>query len=31
MTGVPTFVKSSVIDAPVDVVFGFHERDEVMP
>lgn len=28
--GVPTFVKSVLIDAPRDVVFGFHERDDAL-
>ncbi len=30
MTDVPTFVKSSIINAPVDVVFGFHEREDAL-
>jgi ligand-binding SRPBCC domain-containing protein len=28
---VPIFVKSVVIDAPVGVVFGFHEREDALP
>lgn len=31
MSGVPTFVKSSLIDAPVSTVFAFHERDDALP
>jgi len=27
---VPTFAKSVLIDAPVDVVFGFHEREDAL-
>lgn len=27
----PRFVKSSVIDAPIHVVFGFHEREDALP
>src|SRR5438309_383689 len=26
----PTFVKSVVIDAPVEAVFGFHEREDAL-
>jgi ligand-binding SRPBCC domain-containing protein len=28
---VPTFARAIVIDAPVHVVFGFHERDDALP
>ncbi|MBK9242669.1 MAG: SRPBCC family protein [Acidobacteria bacterium] len=31
MAGVPTFVKSSLIDAPVSAVFAFHEREDALP
>jgi ligand-binding SRPBCC domain-containing protein len=31
MSGVPTFVKSSLIDAPVSTVFAFHEREDALP
>jgi hypothetical protein len=24
----PTFVKSVIVEAPVEIVFGFHERDD---
>jgi len=27
---VPVFIKSTVIDAPVHVVFGFHEREDAL-
>lgn len=31
MAGVPEFVKSTLIHAPVDVVFAFHEREDALP
>jgi len=31
MAGVPEFVKSSLIKAPVEVVFAFHEREDALP
>jgi len=31
MSGVPTFVKSSLFDAPVADVFAFHEREDALP
>jgi len=31
MSGVPTFVKSSLINAPVSEVFAFHEREDALP
>ncbi len=30
MAGVPTFVKSSLINAPVSVVFAFHDREDAL-
>lgn len=27
----PTFVRQVIVNAPVDVVFGFHERDDALP
>jgi ligand-binding SRPBCC domain-containing protein len=30
LIGVATFAKSVVIDAPVETVFGFHERDDAL-
>jgi ligand-binding SRPBCC domain-containing protein len=27
----PTFRKSVVVEAPVEAVFGFHEREDALP